>query len=569
MCIVVASGSNIASGARTMARDQPGSVLRQLRALFTSGTAAGLSDRQLLERFTAERAQSVDAAHAAEMAFAALMDRHGAMVWGVCRRVLGDTHEAEDAFQATFLVLVRKAGSVQVDGSLGRWLYGVAHRVAARARSEAQRRSLRSADGAEVVADDPAVEVELRDLRAALGEEVDRLPIKYRCPIELCHLQGLTYDQAARQLDWPVATVKSRLAKGRLRLRERLVKRGLAPLSAGLSATLVPESRAAVPHALVHSTVRAATSCVYGVFPTAVTHLSEEVLKMMIWDKLKWVAAAALVAVGLTAGALAQQTSRNRIAASEPPKAEAPPSEKPSKGAAADPRWVRTLSNGASIEVIGISAHPSGPDTWWRPDGTPLQQAPYDRSSNELTTAEDYVARAIAVRLTGVPAGAEYHWSIDQSGSSAGGEARRAGKPISGLSAYITEFPSRLKTSAVRFEVATGPWVTVQTWGNNPGSRGSRDGSNYIFGQALATEKGSTLSVTHNLKDVSVRLIAVDRKGKEHTAETRSGAGVSDYHQLVVEFDLPPEQIEEFRVQTRNFERVELPGVALKPVGAE
>ena len=203
--------------------------MRQLRALFAAGTATGLTDSELLERYTAKRAESAEAATAAEMAFAALVDRHGAMVWGVCHRVLGDAHEAEDAFQATFLVLVRKAGSVRVDGSLGRWLYGVAHRVALRARSEA--RAARSGIGRAPAtsSDDPVGEVELRDLRNAVGEELDRLPAKYRCPVELCHLQGMTYDQAARQLNWPVATVKSRLTKGRLRLRERLARRGLAP----------------------------------------------------------------------------------------------------------------------------------------------------------------------------------------------------------------------------------------------------------------------------------------------------------------------------------------------------
>ena len=184
------------------------------------GTATGLTDSELLDQYNARRAESADAATAAEMAFAALVDRHGAMVWGVCRRVLGDVHEAEDAFQATFLVLVRKAGSVRVNGSLGRWLYG--GRPSRRASSAVRGRATRdpgSAGSPERRADDPVGEVELRDLAHAVGEELDRLPAKYRCPVELCHLQGMTYDQAARQLNWPVATVKSRLTKGRLRLR--------------------------------------------------------------------------------------------------------------------------------------------------------------------------------------------------------------------------------------------------------------------------------------------------------------------------------------------------------------
>ena len=111
--------------------------------------------------------------------------------------------------------------------------------------------------------------MELRDLRNAVGEELDRLPAKYRCPVELCHLQGMTYDQAARQLNWPVATVKSRLTKGRLRLRERLTRRGLAPgtVAVGLATALTGEARAAVPQELVQSTARAATSCATGIVP--------------------------------------------------------------------------------------------------------------------------------------------------------------------------------------------------------------------------------------------------------------------------------------------------------------
>ena len=126
-----------------MASGRPNSALRQLQDLFSAGTATGLTDRELLDRFQTRRAESAEAATAAEMAFAALVDRHGAMVWGVCRRVLRDIHEAEDAFQATFLILVRKAGSVRVEESLGRWLYGVAHRVAHRARNRAVRRAAR------------------------------------------------------------------------------------------------------------------------------------------------------------------------------------------------------------------------------------------------------------------------------------------------------------------------------------------------------------------------------------------------------------------------------------------
>ncbi len=553
-----------------MTNRQHASSLRQLRVLFTAGTATGLTDRQLLERFTAKRAKSSEAATAAEMAFAALVDRHGAMVWGVCRRVLGDAHEAEDAFQATFLVLVRKAGSVRVDDSLGRWLYGVAHRVALRARSGAERRASYPGPTPAGSSDDPAGEVERGELRNALGEEVDRLPTKYRCPIELCDLQGMTYDQASRQLNWSVATVKGRLARGRLRLRERLARRGLAPVASGIAAALSGEARAAVPQELVHSTIRATTLCATGVYPAAVSNLTEGVLRMMVLEKLKLVAVGALVAVGLTAGALAQQASKGPLPRSQQPAAETQPSEKPSGNAAGDRRWVATLSNGATIEVIGVSTHPSGPETWWRPDGTPLPQPPCDPSRARIRGDGDIVYRVVVVRLTGLPAGAEHRWTINQASGDSKRLAKLDGKSMPGLYEAVALFPSGMKAGTVDFAVAAGPWETVQTWGTSSGGRASKSGPSYIFGEAIATKKGTTaLPVTHNIRDVSVRLVAVDRDGKEHPAEIRSSTGVGDYHQLVGEFDLPPEQIKEFRIQTRPYERVELQGVSLNPVGSD
>ncbi len=553
-----------------MTNRQPASSLRQLRVLFTSGTATGLTDRQLLERYAAKRVESSEAATAAEVAFEALVDRHGAMVWGVCRRVLGDAHEVEDAFQATFLVLVRKAGSVRVEDSLGRWLYGVAHRVALRARSGAERRASYRGLTTAWSPEDPAGEVERRELRNALGEEVDRLPTKYRCPIELCDLQGMTYDQASRQLNWSVATVKGRLARGRLRLRERLARRGLAPAASAVAAVLSGESRAAVPQELVHSTIRATTLCATGVYPAAVAALTEGVLRMMFREKLKLVAGGALVAVGLTAGALAQQASKGAPPRSQQPAAETQPSEKPSGNAAGDRRWVATLSNGATIEVIGVSSYPSGPDTWWRPDGTPLPQPPCDPSRARISGDGDIVYRVVVVRLTGIPAGAEHRWGINQAGGISEQTAELDGKPVPGLSETVALIKSGMKAGTVHFEVAAGPWQTVQTWGTSSGGRASRSGPSYIFGEAIATKKGTTaLPVTHSIRDVSVRLVAVDRDGKEHPAEILSSTGVGDYHQLVGEFDLPPEQIGEFRVQTRPYERVELQGVALKPVGSD
>jgi len=543
---------------------QSGSPLRQLRDLFAAGTATGLSDNELLERYTAKRVESAEAATAAEMAFAALVDRHGAMVWGVCHRVLGDAHEAEDAFQGTFLVLVRKAGSVRVDGSLGRWLYGVAHKVALRARSEAERRGSGFGRVPPTSSADPVGDVELRELRSAIGGELDRLPAKYRCPLELCHLQGMTYDQAARQLNWPVATVKSRLTKGRLRLRARLAQRGLAPgaVAVGLATALTGEARAAVPQELVQSTTRAATACAKGAFSAAVTNLTEGVLKMMMWEKLKLITVGALVAVGLTTQALSQPARKGGNLVARPLVTAAQAAEKPTDKSAGDRRWVRRLPSGAIIEVIGVSSFPSGPDTWWRPDGTPLHPAPCDPIEPRIS-GEDALRMLVVVRLARIPDGADHQWSITEAKGAAWGPAMRDHKPIPGLSETTALLPADAAACTVRFKVAAGPWKTVATWEKNSGSVGSI-GLSYIHSRAIATAKGTMLSVTHNSRDKPARLVAVDVDGKELLAEIRSGGGVANFQQIVVEFDQPPEQIKEFRLQTRPYEEVEVPRIALK-----
>src|SRR5262245_48786399 len=199
------------------ARTHP--LLRFLRGIAAPPPAED-PDRQLLQRFVAL---------ADESAFRELVRRHGPLVLGVCTRVLGSEHDAEDAFQATFLVLVRKAGSLRAPERLGPWLYGVAYRTALKARAGVSRRRQREkplADGAQATeADDPG----WRDLRPVLDEEVGRLPRKYREPFVLCYVEGLTNEQAARVLGCPPGTVFSRLAWARERLRRALRRRGLAP----------------------------------------------------------------------------------------------------------------------------------------------------------------------------------------------------------------------------------------------------------------------------------------------------------------------------------------------------
>jgi RNA polymerase sigma factor (sigma-70 family) len=548
-----------------MGKRQSGHALRSLRSLFTAGTATGLSDRELLERYRAKRAETAEAATAAEMAFAALVDRHGAMVWGVCHRVLGDAHEAEDAFQATFLVLVRKARSVRVDGSLGRWLYGVAHRVALRARSRTERRWSGPGQVPPNSSHDPADIVELRDLRNAVADELDRLPAKYRCALELCHLQGMTYDQASQQLNWPVATVKSRLSRGRQRLRERLAQRGIAPGAVTVAVTTahIGEARAAVPAKLVQSASRAATACATGSFPAAVIDLTEGVLKMMMWEKLMLAAVGAVVAIGLTAQALSQQAPRGEIIAARLPQTGAQPAEKANDKSGGDRRWVRSLPSGAIIEVVGVSSFPSGPDTWWRADGTPLHPAPCDPIEPRIS-GDDSVRMSVVVRLARIPDGADHEWSITEARGSSCGPATRAGKPLPGLSEMTALMPAGAEACTVVFKVAAAPWITIATLEKNPCSVGSRISPSYIFSGAIATKNGTMTSITHNIQDRPVRLVAVDVDNKLHEAEILSGGGVEHFRQIIVEFDEPPNQIKKFWLQSRRYEEVAIPRIALK-----
>ncbi len=180
-----------------------------LAALMQDGTATGLTDRELLERFTTSRDQG------GEFAFATLVGRHGPMVKSVCRRMLSNPADVDDAFQATFLVLVRRAGSIRLGASLGPWLYGGSVRVARRARDVgARRRNSELVDSLAETLPDRRLKAD-HDLNWVIDEELSRLPDSFRAAIVLCHMQGLTHEEAARRLQCPVGTVRSRLARGR------------------------------------------------------------------------------------------------------------------------------------------------------------------------------------------------------------------------------------------------------------------------------------------------------------------------------------------------------------------
>jgi HlyD family secretion protein len=280
-----------------------GSALRQIHALYSVGTFAGLGDGPLLERFATLRGEE------AELAFAALVARHGPMVWRVCRRVLRDEHDAQDAFQATWLVLARKAGSLRDRASVGNWLFGVASRVSLDARATSSRRRLHERRYAESQTDEaPAEDRDGYDIGAVIHEELRRLPERYRTPIVLCYLEGLSHEEAALRLGRPVGTVRSRLARGRDRLRARLTGRGIVPSAGALTLALARDATASLPLALLHSTVQAAArfaairaAATGAVISAHAIVLCQGVLHTMLWTQLKTIAAVVLVAGTLLA----------------------------------------------------------------------------------------------------------------------------------------------------------------------------------------------------------------------------------------------------------------------------
>jgi len=282
-----------------MANFSVDSFLGQIRRLLVVRSEGRLSDAELLQRFVKCRDQD---------AFAALVERHGPLVQRMCQRLLRDTHTAEDAFQATFLVLARRAGSVRRPQALGCWLHGVAYRVASRARRHDPAPPLEQPEppGREP---EPFTEMTLREARARLHEALERLPEKYRLPLILCYLEEKTRDEAARQLGWAEGTFKRRLERGRELLRQQLDKHGLTISAALLTSILTAPEAHAVPAALQRATLQsavrsAAGEALTGAASERAAQLAEAVLAATRPPRIKLVVALglALALVGTGAG---------------------------------------------------------------------------------------------------------------------------------------------------------------------------------------------------------------------------------------------------------------------------
>jgi RNA polymerase sigma factor (sigma-70 family) len=314
-----------------MSSARAGHVLQHIRRLGASRPGAAPPDVQLLERFTSLSDQA---------AFAALVRRHGPMVLSVCRGVLHNEQDAEDAFQATFLVLARKAESIRQPEAVAGFLYEVAHRAAVKAQTAAARRRARERRAAPMTDPDPTLDMTVRDLQRVLHEELRRLPDKYQVPLVLCYLEGLSQADAAERLGWSKSTLRGRLDRGRERLRRRLASRGVALSALLCAAALTPSCAAA---ALVDSVVQGSAASL----SPRVLALAEGVIQAMFTSKAPAVTVV-LLAVALVAGAGALA-----LAAREPPV------DRPSPAAAsAKPKPADEKAD--AIEVKGRVVDPAG-----------------------------------------------------------------------------------------------------------------------------------------------------------------------------------------------------------------
>jgi RNA polymerase sigma factor (sigma-70 family) len=320
-------------------------LLHHLRSLAAKQASGALSDQQLLETFLTQRS---------EMAFAALVQRHGPMVMSVCRRLLRNHHDAEDAFQAVFLVFVDKAARLRKQESVSSFLHGIAYHVAAKLKRTSVRRAARERTQARPPFDDPCDDLTWRELRSVLDEELTKLPEQHRAALVLCYLEGKTQDEAARLLGWSKSTFRRRLECGRQRLGSQLARRGIT-LSAALTAPLLIDgaATASVPPLLAATTVRAGLASalgntVSGIVSDQVVALAESGVGSLLAKKAS-IALVLLVSLTLGVGGLLAHRAANSPTFAEAPAA--PPAQ-------SSP--ARSASKEAGIEIKGRVLGPDG-----------------------------------------------------------------------------------------------------------------------------------------------------------------------------------------------------------------
>ena len=381
-----------------MTRVETGSIIRQIESLFDGGSIAGLSDGQLLERFNTRR----DASR--ESAFAALVARHGPMVLRVCRQILGDRDHAEDAFQAVFFVLARKAVSLRDPDLLGAWLYGVAIRTARKSHARVAR--LRRIEETESMlgpsfdsgvlvdstmrsAEDSAI---AREDALALHEEIDRLPKSFRLPVVLCYFEDLTLDEAARRLQWPAGTVRSRLSRAREKLRRGLNRRGVVLPAAAMAAALSARSAGASvsPRCAMQPQKPRFASWPGRPSRSSAAILAHDVLKSMLANKLSITALSRCSLGAFATGAVHWNRSlaAREVGVITPIEQQSPSRDNPENPAPAPGRMTTTGSvldpagkpmAGVPVELLGRRRSPAVARNEWRrrtPCSAAAQPAP-------------------------------------------------------------------------------------------------------------------------------------------------------------------------------------------------
>jgi C-terminal peptidase prc len=341
-----------------MSTAQAASVLRHIRKLVDGSNRLG--DAELLERFTSRRE---------EAAFDALLRRHGPLVLAVCRRVLSHPQDVEDAFQATFLVLVRRAASIRKSESVSAWLYGVAYRIAMKARTQAARRRQREARAGEVRQTASRLdEVTGRELYAVVDEELNRLPAECRAALILCYLEGKTRDEAARQLGWSLGTLKRRLERGRRRLHDRLTRRGMAPSFALFAATFSQKvDPTVVSGALATATVQNALEFGLGATRAAplagpAEVLANLVLKGIYMSKIKTALLFLVVCGSVAAGP--GLLLRQSLVAQAPETQARENSSSPSSGRLPDQKEEKHAKDGEGLKVAPYDTRPLARRVW-------------------------------------------------------------------------------------------------------------------------------------------------------------------------------------------------------------
>jgi RNA polymerase sigma factor (sigma-70 family) len=339
-----------------MSSAQVGTVLRHIRQLTTARHDDDVPDRQLLERFARQRDGD---------AFDALLKRHGPMVLGVCRSVLHDLHDAEDVFQAAFLLLAKKAGSIHRREAVSGWLYRVAYHLAVRAQANAARRRVLEKRAVTMPPADPVLDLSLREVRALLFEELEGLPERYRAPLVLCGLEEKSREEAARLLGWSPGAVKGKLERGRELLRARLRRRGVeVPAALTAAALALGSGSGKVSATLIDSTLRAALTVAAGGGAAAggvsakVAALVEGASKTMFSGKAK---IATILLLAVSAAAAACGALRLRATAADPPAAAQRQAEKPQAREDRPPPDAQPKSGAqATVEVRGQVLDPEG-----------------------------------------------------------------------------------------------------------------------------------------------------------------------------------------------------------------